>query len=172
MFCPQCGAEASPDLRFCRSCGLSLSRVEAALDDRLDGALAELQHGARALKIGLVSMGLFGLVAIVAAASSGPFDVTVGPLLVRVSDWGVSLILALLLGMPAVGLGYRRIRRAARQIQAANKPEDGAGVRTARLDGGAEPVRLGDGEPPVAWDVAARSEDRTLRLEQARDKDQ
>jgi hypothetical protein len=163
MYCPQCGSEAGSGPLYCRSCGLALSAVEAALDDRLAGAAEHLRGGARAVKVGLSAMVLFALVAAVAAASSGPFDVTVGPLLVRVSDWGVSLVLALLSGIPAVGLGYRRIRRAAAEVGALAAPGD-AGER-ARLEAGPARAAVGAGETRRGLKGAVGSEDATARLE-------
>jgi hypothetical protein len=172
MYCPQCGSEASPGLRYCRSCGLALSAVEAALDARLSAAAAQLQHSARAIKFGLIWMALFVLMAVIAGASSGPFEMTIGPLLIGVSDWGVSLILALLLGIPAVGLGYRRLRQAAEQFQALNNPGDAGGRRAPQLDDGSARTLVGDKETGRILEVGAGSEDATARLKQTRGTDQ
>ena len=38
MHCPACGANASPDQKFCRACGLSLERVPGLLAEQLQKA--------------------------------------------------------------------------------------------------------------------------------------
>jgi hypothetical protein len=78
MYCPQCATEVTTGLHYCRSCGLSLAAVEAALDSRLSLAGSHLQRGTNAIKFGLVWMGLFVVIAGIAALSSGAFDVTIG----------------------------------------------------------------------------------------------
>jgi hypothetical protein len=36
MFCPECGTQASPDRRFCRSCGIDLQAISNFLTGRLE----------------------------------------------------------------------------------------------------------------------------------------
>jgi hypothetical protein len=138
MFCPQCGSEASVGLRYCRGCGLQLSLIEAALDTRLEHNAEQLRRSAGAIKIGLIGMAIFGLIAIASAWSSRPFDVTIGPLLISVSSWGWSLFFALLVGMQAIAVGYRRLRRVAQDMRALTGSE-GASEVPLRIDRGSGP---------------------------------
>lgn len=173
MYCPQCGSEASSGLQYCRSCGLALNAVEAALGDGFSAAASELRHGARAIKFSLIWMGLFVVIAGIAAAAAGPFDVTIGPLLIRVSDWGVSLMLGLLVGMPAVGLGYRRIRHAAEQFRELDTTDEAEGGRGRHnLENSSARMLVGDGETRRIVEIAAGSEEATERLKRSPGKDQ
>jgi hypothetical protein len=54
MYCPNCGANAFPEQKFCRSCGLSLERFSQLLAELLpateDETTARLQHRLRQLE--------------------------------------------------------------------------------------------------------------------------
>ena len=165
MYCPQCGSEASIGLQYCRSCGLALSQVEAALNDKLTAAAEQLQRGSRAVKIGLFFMVLFAIMAIIAAASSGPFGIIIGSLIqIEVTDWAGSLMVALMVGIPAVALGYRRIRRVAQQLHILTTPNLVAAGRAPQLDDGKAPVQVGDGKTRPVLEGGAGAEDPTARL--------
>ena len=43
MFCPRCGTDNNPELRYCRNCGQALSSVLLALDGRVDQAITTLR---------------------------------------------------------------------------------------------------------------------------------
>jgi hypothetical protein len=173
MFCPKCGTEASSGLAYCRSCGLSLGPVGAVLDARLNAAVGQLASVERVIRFGLVGMAVFVVTALFAVSSSGPFDLTVGPVLLRVSDWGVSLMLALLAGMPLVAWGYWRLRKVGVNLKSISAPNGtAAGERSTQLVGGGASLLASESETRRAWDIGAGSEDPTARLEKAGQKDQ
>ena len=43
MYCPDCGAKTSVDLKFCRSCGLGLEKIAQSLVEQLPTKLDDLQ---------------------------------------------------------------------------------------------------------------------------------
>ena len=43
MFCPRCGTDNNPELRYCRNCGQALSSVLLALEGRVDQAITTLR---------------------------------------------------------------------------------------------------------------------------------
>jgi hypothetical protein len=60
MYCPDCGAETSLDLKFCRSCGLGLEKIAQSLLEQLPTKLDELQARKNKLeRAGRVARNLF-----------------------------------------------------------------------------------------------------------------
>jgi uncharacterized membrane protein YvbJ len=43
MYCPDCGAKTSVDLKFCRSCGLGLEKIAQSLVEQLPAMSDDLQ---------------------------------------------------------------------------------------------------------------------------------
>lgn len=168
MYCPTCGTEAMSDARFCRKCGLDVALVKAALDARLDQAGDELRRGALALRFGMYLLILFAVITLYAAASAGPFDVTVGPLVLRVTHWWVGLILALVFGIPALALGRWRVGRASKCLERVTAPRRLDAARPQELSAATAALPLGaDAGEPVRV-MSGDSDGATQKLEPAR----
>ena len=172
MFCPTCGSEASPGQRFCRSCGLDVTVVQAALDARIENAGEELRRGARALRFGMYSLVLFAIIALYAAASSGPFDVRIGPLLIRLTDWWVGLILALVFSIPALALGHWRVGRASKRLQSVQSQLTLEGGPPMHTISGTSPMKLGEDPGVSGWDRGVDTESTTRPLQGAKPENQ
>jgi hypothetical protein len=43
MFCPRCGTDNNPELKYCRNCGQALSSVRLALEGHVDQAITTLR---------------------------------------------------------------------------------------------------------------------------------
>jgi len=83
-----------------------------ALDGNINDALAKLKKGERTLRIGIIVSLLFFFVTLYAAVRSGPFQIVIDPVAIRVSNWLAGLTLSVVIGIPIVVLGLVRLRRA------------------------------------------------------------
>ncbi|HEU4768704.1 MAG TPA: hypothetical protein VFS77_15080 [Pyrinomonadaceae bacterium] len=62
MYCPNCGAKTSIELKFCRACGLGLAKIASELGEQLPSRPDEnlLSQKERLEKIGVVLLSVFG----------------------------------------------------------------------------------------------------------------
>ncbi|HEU4714145.1 MAG TPA: zinc ribbon domain-containing protein [Pyrinomonadaceae bacterium] len=62
MFCPNCGAKTSIDQKFCRACGLGLTKIASELTEQLPSRPDEnlLSEKERLEKIGVALLSVFG----------------------------------------------------------------------------------------------------------------
>ena len=117
MFCPGCSTENDTNQSFCRKCGISLSAIRIALDGNIDHALTKLKKGERALRIGILVSLLLFFITLYAAVRSGPFQIVIDPIAIRVSNWLAGLALSLVIGLPIVVIGLLRLRRARQLLE-------------------------------------------------------
>ena len=62
MYCPDCGAKTSLDLKFCRSCGLGLEKITQSLVEQLPAMSDDLQSRKNKLeRVGRVARNVFML---------------------------------------------------------------------------------------------------------------
>lgn len=118
MFCPQCGTENEAEQSFCRKCGLPLSAVRLAVDGSVAKALAKVKQSDKALRNGTFVSALLLAITLYAAVRSGPFEIVIDPLVLRISNWMVGLFVTLVLGLPIVIVGLIRLRHARRLLEA------------------------------------------------------
>jgi hypothetical protein len=122
MFCPQCSTENEADQSYCRKCGLPLSAIRLAVDGRVDQALTKLKKSEKSLRNGIIVSILLLAVTLYAAVRSGPFEIVIDPLVLRVSNWLVGLVTSVVIGLPIVVIGLVRLRRARQLLEA---PDEG-----------------------------------------------
>jgi hypothetical protein len=105
MHCPNCGQKTSPELKFCRACGMKLDSVARALSSHLEGEEPETAPGMGGEKksAGLQNKRVYSLIYIGLAMSFlGPAIAVLGQ-----GVWGAKSagILIALLGMFSVAIG-------------------------------------------------------------------
>ena len=125
MFCPRCGAQNETQAGYCRQCGQALTTVRRALDGRTEEAIASFYKGTEWVASGLLTLGIFVVVGIVAALGFG------------VAAALFDLVLGLLVAGPMIFSGFRRLTRAQRLLpaldEAARALPAGAPAQAARL---------------------------------------
>lgn len=87
MHCPNCGAKAADDQKFCRSCGLKLERVSLILAEQLTPAELSLLERQREIErwrkvayrgtLAVGAIGLLGLFVYEMAIENNPLDVLI-----------------------------------------------------------------------------------------------
>jgi hypothetical protein len=125
MFCPQCGVKNDLEKKFCRSCGFSLVSTQFVLEGHIDEAIEKLKKSESIIRKGIKSLFIFILLAIFLAAFSDPFVITLGAPLhtkIAISHWPTILGMGLTFGIPAILIGYMRLRRANRLLPTIGEP--------------------------------------------------
>jgi hypothetical protein len=95
---------------------MPLRHVRTALDGRVDEALKLIDAGHRWVIRGLLIFGVFTATALISAIRSAPFEIAVSPFVLRITDWWVSTIMSIILGLPFILVGLGRVRRAGRML--------------------------------------------------------
>jgi hypothetical protein len=145
MHCPNCGQKTSPDLKFCRACGMKLDSVARAVSDHLapgEGGETDVAPGIEGEKKSTGSPGkrFYALIYIGLALSFlGPAIVVLGQ-----GVWGTRTagILMALLGMFSMAMGAlpaaARFDRALLRSLGAREPKrrELAPERPAELEAG------------------------------------
>jgi len=155
MFCPGCSTENDANESYCRKCGLSLSAIRMALDGTVDKALTKLKKSERSLRIGVVVSILLFFVTLYAAVRSGPFQIVIDPVVIRVANWLAGMILSMIVGLPIVVIGLLRLRTARRLLEAPKQ------MNHRLVDNPKETHAL----PPAATPLSV-TEETTLKLSQ------
>jgi hypothetical protein len=169
MFCPQCGAKNDLEKKFCRSCGYSLVHTQLVLEGHLEETIEKLKKSESIIRKGIKTLLIFILLAIFLAAFADPFEVTLGAPLytkIAISHWPTILGIGLAFGIPAILIGYMRLRRANRLLPIIGEPNPPA-IRKSDPQAGLYPSiptnKMIDANQPVLSSIV---EDPTLKIKQ------
>ena len=159
MFCPNCSAKNSTDLRFCRSCGMNLEQISAAISDQYpSGSMIELERREQRLeRFGWIAFGGFGIV--VGVAILGLIGIIISRMILTGSQFWVGILLVAFIIFAALTLTYVFFKEELKEKRKALTKERNA-ERPAELN--VDTNRLLN--PPSAGRVASVIEDTTELL--------
>lgn len=106
MFCPNCAAENSSDQRFCRSCGMNLEQISAAITDQYPkGSTHDLDRAEKRLeRFGKIAFSGFAIV--VGVAVLGLIGTIVSRMILTGSQFWVGILLVAFIVFAALTLVY------------------------------------------------------------------
>ncbi len=169
MYCPTCGSDNQPDVRFCRRCGKSLEAVSLALKQPVDLPLerAQLSQLIKRYYSGRHEM-IFGL-------SSTAFGIAIPAVLLGIGHWGLFWIFVwIFMGVVGNGIhqfnkGWKEWSEASSELKAMGHDVPPTNVRRNALpllennsstgigSHSAEPLELsGAEEPPSVTEATTR----------------
>jgi hypothetical protein len=113
MFCPRCSAENNSEQKFCRQCGLALTSVQWILNGKMEEITEKVKKGENTLSGGAIALVMFVLVALVNIFISGG----------KGYGGAINLLCGMLIAVPLIYIGSRRLSRARKLIENESKPE-------------------------------------------------
>jgi hypothetical protein len=113
MFCPRCSTENLESQKYCRKCGLSLANIQLVLNGSMDVITEKVKKGEGVLAGGAINLLIFAFIALLNIFfSSG-------------RSWGgaINLMLGMLIAVPMIYLGVKRLECARKLIEGEAKTE-------------------------------------------------
>jgi hypothetical protein len=123
MFCPRCSIENFESQKYCRKCGLSLINIHLVLSGSMDEITEKLKKGEGVLAGGAVNLLIFAVIAFLNIfLSSG-------------RSWAaaINLVLGMLISVPMIYIGAKRLERARKLIDGDAKLEQVANKQVKEL---------------------------------------
>jgi hypothetical protein len=141
MFCPRCSTENLESQKYCRKCGLSLNNIQLVLNGSMDEITEKLKKGEGVLAGGAVNLLIFAVIALLNIFfSSG-------------RSWAaaINIILGMLISVPMIYIGAKRLERARKLIDGDTKLEQVANKQVKELPTAPTTDRsLSQPQPPVS----------------------
>ncbi len=123
MFCPRCSTENLENQKYCRKCGLSLTNIQLVLNGSMDEITEKVKKSEGLLSGGAINILLFAVIALINIfLSSG-----------RSYGAVVNLILGILISVPMIYVGAKRLERARKLLEGDAKPEQVANKQVKEL---------------------------------------
>lgn len=111
MYCPQCGVKNETRQSFCRQCGQPLVSVQLALEGRVDEVIAKFNKAEDLLAGGLLTFAIFVVGGLVSFLIGG------------LPPFAISILIGLIICVPIVLTGLRRVDRLGRLLDPKNSSE-------------------------------------------------
>src|ERR1041384_5229288 len=109
MYCPRCGAQNKAEQKYCRQCGLPLTIVRLALEGQADKAIEKYKKGRDSISGGVITLSLCSIGALInILLTPNPWNLYLATL---------NLVLGLLIAIPMVITGYKRLSQADRLVR-------------------------------------------------------
>lgn len=148
MYCPRCGAENKPEQNFCRQCGLSLPFVRLALEGRVEQALTHIKQGYESVGGSVGTLWIF----IVIGLLNWFFHAT--------GSGAINLLIGLLITVPWVYRGFRRLQQALRLLDSDTPAPSSAMADVEPLPlppvPDTDPLRVNEVQPPSVIEPTTR----------------
>ena len=150
MFCPKCGAENLLEQKYCRGCGHQLTGHMIALKGKLQDATINVKKGSDLVAIGLIIIGICKLNILL-------------NLFVSSDHWGIlfNVMLALIIGVPLIVIGVKRLTRAEKILIPKDEPDQSAIDTSSEL---IKQSRAADTDRPIS--IPSVTEHTTLELKE------
>ena len=127
MYCPKCSAQNEGEPKYCRRCGLPLTTVQLALEGRADELIAKYKKGRGAISGGVIAPSLACIGALINIFSiPGPWSFYLATL---------NLVLGILIALPMIIIGYRRLWQADRLLSAKEPSRPMIEEQSEQIDG-------------------------------------
>jgi hypothetical protein len=130
--------------------------VRAAVEGRSEEAAQKLQKAEKSLRGGLITIGIFTLLAFLAALLSGPISFSIGEFKIELTHWSVSFAIGLIAGLPRVIGGLGNIR-GAREILAGGHTAIQAAETKPDLKSELDSGRLIEAAPPSVTEQTTKN---------------
>lgn len=123
MFCPRCSAENNEQQKYCRQCGQVLTSVQWILNGKMEEITDKVKKGENTLSGGAITLVMFVLVALINIFLSNG----------KSYGGAINLICGMLIAVPLIYVGSKRLSRARKLIENENRPEPIAGRQVKEL---------------------------------------
>ena len=156
MYCPRCGAQNKAEQKYCRQCGLPLTIVRLALEGQADKAIEKYKKGRDSISGGVITLSLCSIGALInILLTPNPWNLYLATL---------NLVLGLLIAIPMVITGYKRLSQADRLVRMKDQSQRMIDEQSQQIDGSLSAASVTD--PLLSRPLTPRSvtEQTTLNL--------